>query len=229
MSRDSLTAVFAIYDGMTQLDFTGPYEVLARLPGLEAVVASVEGGTVRSEHGLAFAGTVRLSDIESCDLLCTPGGPGQTAMMRNAQFLAELKRLGEGARWLTSVCSGSLLLGAAGLIRGRRAACHWASRELLRVFGAEPVAERVVRDGNLITGGGVTAGIDFALTVAAEIAGRPAAEAIQLMIEYAPAPPFDAGDPRTAPPEVLEAVMARVAEWLPARRATAEAVATSAE
>jgi len=224
MSRDAMTAVFAIYDGMTQLDFTGPHEVLARVPGLEAVAASVEGGTVRSENGLAFAGTARLADIAACDLLCVPGGPGQTAAMRDAAFLAELRRLGEGARWVTSVCSGSLLLGAAGLIRGRRAASHWATRDLLRVFGAEPVAERVVRDGNLVTGGGVTAGIDFALTVAAEIAGRPTAEAIQLMLEYAPAPPFDAGDPRTAPPEVLEAVSGRVAQWLPVRRAAAEAV-----
>jgi cyclohexyl-isocyanide hydratase len=222
MSRDSMTAVFAIYDGVTPLDFTGPHEVLARVPGLEAITASFAGGTVRSENGLLFAGTRRLEDIARCDLLCVPGGPGQTAMMGDVDCLAELKRLGEGARWVTSVCSGSLLLGAAGLIRGKRAASHWATRELLRLFGAEPVAERVVRDGNLITGGGVTAGIDFALTVAAEIAGRPAAEAIQLMIEYAPAPPFDAGDPRTAPPEVLEAVMAQVAEWLPARRAAVE-------
>ena len=228
MSRDSmtaLTAVFAIFDGMTQLDFTGPHEVLARVPSLEVITASGEGGAVRSENGLVFAGTVRLADVARCDLLCVPGGPGQTAAMKDTAFLTELKRLGEGARWVTSVCSGSLLLGAAGLIRGKRAACHWASRDLLRVFGAEPVAERVVRDANLITGGGVTAGIDFALVIAAEIAGRRAAEAIQLMLEYAPAPPFDAGDPRTAPPEVLEAVMGRVAEWLPARRAAAEAVA----
>lgn len=225
MDRDILTAVFAVYPGMTQLDFTGPYEVLARVPGLKVLVASVEGGGVRSEHGLVFAETERLSDIARCDLICVPGGPGQTAMMGDRVYLAELKRLGAGARWATSVCSGSLLLGAAGLIRGKRAASHWASRELLRVFGAEPVAERVVRDGNLITGGGVTAGVDFALVVAEEIAGREAAEAIQLMIEYAPAPPFDAGDPGTAPPEVLEAVLAQVGRWLPARRAAAEQAA----
>jgi putative intracellular protease/amidase len=224
MSRDSLTAVFAIYDGVTQLDFTGPHEVLARVPGLEVITATGEGGAVRSENGLTFAGTVRLADIARCDLLCVPGGPGQTAAMEDIAFLAELKRLGEGARWVTSVCSGSLLLGAAGLIQGKRAASHWATRDLLRIFGAEPVAERVVCDGNLITGGGVTAGIDFALTAAAEIAGRQTAEAIQLMLEYAPAPPFDAGDPHTAPPEVLEAVMGQVAAWLPARRAAAEAI-----
>jgi putative intracellular protease/amidase len=225
MRPDPMTAVFAIYPALTQLDFTGPHEVLARVPGLSVITASAEGGSVRSENGLVFAQTARLADIDRCDLLCVPGGPGQTAAMQDLAFLAELKRLGEGARWVTSVCSGSLLLGAAGLIRGRRAASHWASRELLTRFGATPVAERVVRDGNLITGGGVTAGIDFALVVAAEIAGRPAAQAIQLMLEYAPAPPFDSGDPGTAPPEVLQAVMAKVAEWLPARRAAVEKAA----
>jgi putative intracellular protease/amidase len=224
MSRDTLTAVFAVFPGMTQLDFTGPHEVLARVPGLKAVVASSAGGDVRSENGLVFAETTRLSDVPHCDLVCVPGGPGQTAAMQDAAFLAELKRLGEAARWVTSVCSGSLLLGAAGLIKGKRAACHWAYRDLLPIFGAEPVAERVVRDGNLITGGGVTAGIDFALVVVEEIAGRQTAEAIQLMLEYAPAPPFQSGDPRTAPPEVLETVLAKVAEWLPARRRAAEAV-----
>jgi putative intracellular protease/amidase len=224
MSRDTLTAVFAIYPGLTQLDFTGPHEVLARVPGLSAVVASAAGGPVRSENGLVFAETARLADIDRCDLICVPGGPDQTAAMQDPAFLAELKRLGEGARWLTSVCTGSLLLGAAGLIRGKRAACHWAYRDLLKIFGAEPVAERVVRDGNLITGGGVTAGVDFALVVAEEIAGRRTAEAIQLMLEYAPAPPFNAGDPETAPPEVLETVQARLAELIPARRKAAEAL-----
>lgn len=225
MPREPLIAVFALCPGLTQLDFTGPHEVLARVPGVRVVTASVEGGPVTSENGLVFAGTERLADIAACDLLCVPGGPGTTAAMGDRAFLAELKRLGAGARWLTSVCSGSLLLGAAGLIRGKRAACHWAFRDLLRRFGAEPVAERVVRDGNLLTGGGVTAGIDFALTVAAEIAGPEAAQAIQLMLEYDPAPPFDAGDPRTAPPEVLEAVLAQVGQWLPARRAAAEQAA----
>jgi transcriptional regulator GlxA family with amidase domain len=224
MQRTPLTAVFALYPNLTQLDFTGPHEVLARVPGVRIVLASAAGGPVVSENGLVFAGTERLADVPACDLLCVPGGPGLTAAMGDRAFLAELKRLGEGARWLTSVCTGSLLLGAAGLIKGRRAACHWASRDLLRIFGAEPVAERVVRDGPLITGGGVTAGIDFALAIAAEIAGLEAAQAIQLMIEYAPAPPFEAGDPESAPPEVLEQVLAQVAQWMPARRRAAEAV-----
>lgn len=221
-------AVFVLYPGLTQLDFTGPYEVLCRMAGVETIVASAGGGSVRSEHGLVFAETTRLADIVRCDLICVPGGPGQTAAMGDDALLAELKRLGEGARWVTSVCSGSLLLGAAGLIAGRRAACHWAYRDLLRVFGAEPAAERVVRDANLITGGGVTAGIDFALTVAAEIAGAATAQAIQLMLEYAPAPPFDAGSPETAPPEVVAVVRARVAAGLGSRLAAAQAAAEAA-
>jgi putative intracellular protease/amidase len=224
MSRDTLTAVFAIYPDLTQLDFTGPHEVLARVSGVKAIVASAAGGAVRSENGLVFADTTPLRDIPACDLICVPGGPGQTEAMQDTEFLAELKRLGEGARWVTSVCTGSLLLGAAGLIRGRRVGCHWAYRELVPIFGATPVAERVVRDGNLITGGGVTAGIDFAFVVAEEIGGRSAAEAIQLGLEYAPAPPFTSGDPETAPPEVLEAVLKRFAQWMPARRAAAEAL-----
>jgi putative intracellular protease/amidase len=227
MSPEPVLAVFAIYPGLTQLDFTGPHEVLARVPGVTAVVASAAGGSVRSENGLVFAETTRLADIPACDLLCVPGGPGVMAAIQDGAYLGELARLGGSARWVTSVCTGSLLLGAAGLLKGRRAACHWASRELLTRFGAEPVAQRVVRDGDRITGGGVTAGIDFALTVAAELAGRPAAEAIQLMIEYDPAPPFAAGTPETAPPEVLAAVMAQVAEWMPKRRAAVEAMTSA--
>ncbi len=198
--------VQAIYPGVTQLDFTGPYEVLHRLPGAVVTIASATGGELRSEAGLTFAGLAKLSDIESCDLICVPGGPGQTQAMQDPSFLDEVRRLGLTAKYVTSVCTGSLILAAAGLITGKRAACHWAYRDLLEMFGAIPVAERVVRDGNVITGGGVTAGIDFALTVAAEVAGPAQAQAIQLMIEYNPAPPFNAGSPETAPAEVVAAV-----------------------
>lgn len=225
MSTQEIIAVFAIYPGLTQLDFTGPHEVLARVPGVRAIVASADGGSVRSENGLVFGETVRLADVERCDLICVPGGPGQTSAMQDAEYLAQLKRLGEGARWVTSVCSGSLLLGAAGLIKGKRAGCHWAYRDLLPIFGAVPVAERVVRDGDLITGGGVTAGVDFALVVAEELAGTTAAQAIQLMLEYAPAPPFNAGEPQTAPKEVLDLVEARLEAFLPQRRRAAELLA----
>ncbi len=217
-----LMIVFPLYAGMTQLDFTGPYEVLARLPGARAIAASVKGGLLESEHGLTFV-TERLSDIERCDMICVPGGPGQTtAALGDPAFMAEVRRLGATATWLTSVCSGSLILGAAGLIQGRRAACHWAWLDLLPLFGATPVNERVVRDGNLITGGGVTAGVDFALTVAAEIAGPETAQAIQLMLQYAPEPPFDAGTPESAPADVLARVKAQIARDFPRRKAAAE-------
>jgi len=217
--------VEAIYPGMTQLDFTGPHTIFSRLPNVVTVVASQHGGIVKSEGDLTFAGTTQLADVARCDLLFTPGGMTATEVINDLAFMAEITRLGSGARYLTSVCTGSLILGAAGFLRGRRAACHWAWRDMLRLFGAEPDEARVVRDGDVITGGGVTAGIDFALTVAAELAGAPFAQALQLNIEYAPAPPFDAGRPETAPAEVLAAVQAKLATFLPARWAGAEAAA----
>lgn len=216
--------VFAIYPGMTHLDFTGPHQFLSRTPNSETVVASAAGGAVAAD-GLTFADTARLADISACDLICVPGGIVATRVAQDPVFVGELKRLAAGAKYITSVCTGSLILGAAGLLKGKRAACHWAWRDLLPLFGAIPDEGRVVRDGNIITGGGVTAGIDFALTVLAEIAGDTVAQAIQLGLEYAPAPPFDAGRPETAPREVLaryNAAMAKVAEQ---RRAEAMAAA----
>lgn len=210
--------VFILYPGLTQLDFTGPYEVLGRAPGVECVLASKSGGLLETELGLAFADLDKLSEIESCDMVMVPGGPGQTEAMLDPEFMAQVKRLGEGARYVTSVCTGSLILGAAGLLKGRRAGSHWAYRDMLAAFGAIPDDARVVRDGDTITGGGVTAGIDIALTIAAEIAGDAAAKTIQLMIEYAPAPPFDAGCPETAPAEIVAAVRQRFAAFAEARR-----------
>ena len=209
--------VFILYPRLTQLDFTGPYEVLSRVPGAEVVVASKEGGALSSETGLSFANLAKLSDIESCDLICIPGGPGQTEAMMDQAFMAQVKRLGAGARYITAVCTGSLILAAAGLITGKRAGSHWAYRNLLETFGAIPDPARVVRDGNVITGGGVTAGIDIALTIAAEIAGEEAAKTIQLMIEYAPAPPFDCGRPETADKQIVDNVMERFAGFAQAR------------
>jgi transcriptional regulator GlxA family with amidase domain len=209
-----LHIVFALYPGITQLDFTGPYEVFCRLPGARVSVASLDGGALRTEHGLTFSGMERLADVRDCTLLCVPGGVDQSAAMTEA-FLAELRRLAAQATYITSVCNGSLLLGAAGLLRGKRSACHWAVRPLLAKYGALPDPGRVVHDGNIITGGGVTAGIDFALTVAAEIAGPTVAQTIQLLLEYAPAPPFNAGRPETAAPEVLRAF----GEWTAALEA----------
>ena len=208
--------VFAIYDSMTHLDFTGPHQFMCRIPQSETLVASIDGGTVEAE-GLHFANTVPLRDIDVCDLICVPGGRA-LALIENADFLAQLRRLAGTARYITSVCTGSLLLGAAGLLKGKRAACHWAWRDLLIEFGAVPVAERVVRDGNLITGGGVTAGIDFALTVIAEVAGPEVAQRLQLGFEYDPQPPFDSGSPQTAPTEVLRTYLDGMSEGAIARR-----------
>jgi transcriptional regulator GlxA family with amidase domain len=222
---DPFRIVFVLYPHLTQLDFTGPYEVLARLPGVEATVASKEGGALESETGLVFANLSRLADIPGCDMIMVPGGPGQTEAMLDPAFMAEVKRLAEGAHYVTSVCTGSLILGAAGLLKGKRAGTHWAYRDFLAAFGAVPDDARVVRDGNLITGGGVTAGIDIALTIAAEIAGEDVAKMIQLSIEYAPAPPFDAGRPDTAPAEIVAAVRKRFAAYAEARRKAVEQLA----
>ena len=151
-----------------------------------------------------------MTEVESCDLLFVPGGMAATDVIHDEAFMREFRRLAEGADYLTSVCTGSLVLGAAGLLKGKRAACHWAWRHMLPLFGAVVDESRVARDGNVITGGGVTAGIDFALVVAAEIGGETLAQALQLGVEYAPDPPFNAGRPETAPPEVLALVKARL-------------------
>ena len=172
--------VEAIYPGMTQLDFTGPHTVFSRVPNTETIVASEPGGAITSDGGLTFAGTRRMAEIDRCDLLFFPGGFAATEVINDAAFMAEASRLAKGAKYLTSVCTGSIVLAATGLLRGRRAACHWAWREMLALFGAIPDPARVVRDGDIITGGGVTAGIDFALTVAAELAGERFAQVLQL-------------------------------------------------
>lgn len=202
MSDQPFHIVFAVYPGMTHLDFTGPHQFLSRAPGSRTTVASFAGGAVPAD-GLVFAETARLADIPACDLICVPGGIAATEVALDDGFVGEVRRLAGTARYVTSVCTGSLILGAAGLLRGKRAACHWAWRDMLPLFGAIPDEARVVRDGNTITGGGVTAGIDFALTVLAEISGEQVAQSIQLGLEYAPAPPFNSGRPELAPPEIL--------------------------
>lgn len=202
--------VFALFPRVTQLDFTGPAEVFARLPGASVTLASVHGGELETDSGITFARLKRLGDISKCTLLCVPGGFGTIAAMEDADFLDALRRLAGTAQYVTSVCTGSLLLGAAGLLRGKRAACHWAWRELLGTFGALPDPARVVRDGNLFSGGGVTAGIDMALTVMAEIAGADFAQTVQLGLEYAPEPPFASGRPETAPARIVAAARRRM-------------------
>jgi cyclohexyl-isocyanide hydratase len=215
--------VFPVFPGVTQLDFTGPYQVLVRTPGTELIVASVGGATVGSA-GLTFSNLARLEEVERCDVICVPGG-NVTEAMQNDVLVANIRRLALGARYITSVCTGSLILGAAGLLQGKRSACHWAYRDLLPIFGAIPDAARVVRDGNFISGGGVTAGIDFALTLAAELTDERTAQAVQLALEYAPSPPFEAGRPDLAPPDVLVQVQERYASALTLQRAVAEQIA----
>lgn len=224
MTDQPFCIVFALFPGMTQLDFTGPHQFLSRMPGSQTLVASRDGGEVPAE-GLVFGSTLRLADIERCDLLCVPGGVAATEVALDQVFVEQVARLGHSARYITSVCTGSLILGAAGLLVGKRAACHWAWRHLLPLFGATPDAGRVVRDGHVITGGGVTAGIDFALTVLAEIGGVALAQSLQLGLEYAPAPPFSAGSPEDAPPEILAAYRQRMAAILPIRETEAREAA----
>jgi transcriptional regulator GlxA family with amidase domain len=221
--------VFPLYPDVTQLDFTGPYEVFLHLPGAQCILASVAGGTLETPGGMTFAGLRRLEEVDSCALLCVPGGFGTVQALEDRQYLAALRRLGASARYVTSVCTGSLLLAAAGLLKGKRAASHWAWRDSLAAFGAIPDPARVVREGNIFTGGGVTAGIDMALTVLAEVAGVDYAQTVQLGIEYAPMPPFDSGRPESARPQIVAAARRRsdavAAEREAAVRRAAAAVA----
>jgi cyclohexyl-isocyanide hydratase len=217
--------VFALYPNLTQLDFTGPLAVLSRLPGARIVLAASTAGELAADCGLVFANIRPIAEVSECALLCVPGGFGCSAALGDPVYLAALRRLAAGASYVTSVCTGSLLLGAAGLLNGRRAACHWAFRELLPLFGAIPDDRRVVRDGNVFTGGGVTAGIDLALHVMAEIAGNDHAQAVQLGMEYAPEPPFAAGRPETAPAAVVAAVRQRFERVWPERLAASQRAA----
>jgi cyclohexyl-isocyanide hydratase len=225
---DPFRIVFILYPKLTQLDFTGPYEVLARMPGAENIIASKEGGELVTEMGLTFSGLRKLSDIDRADMIMIPGGPGQTAAMLDPDFMAEVKRLAASAEYITSVCTGSLILAAAGLLNGKRAGSHWAYRDLLERFGAIPDDARVVRDGKCITGGGVTAGIDIALNIVAGLRGEEVAKMIQLAIEYAPAPPFNSGRPETAEPKTVEAVKQLFAGFAAARSKAIDEVTSRA-
>ncbi|TWT15812.1 DJ-1/PfpI family protein [Reyranella sp. CPCC 100927] len=207
---------FLLFPDITQLDMTGPYEVLTKLPGAEVHLIWKTRDAVRANGGMQILPTTTYAECPQLDLVCVPGGAGMNPLLEDEETLAFLRRQAAGAQYVTSVCTGSLVLGAAGLLKGKRAATHWMSMDMLKAFGATPVHERVVVDGNTITGGGVTAGIDFGLTIAAQIAGPDVAKAIQLGIEYDPHPPFDAGSPRTAgaalTEQVTQAATARQAE-----------------
>ena len=190
---------FLVFPKVQQLDITGPYEVFASWPGARVRLVWRTLDPVKTVTGLSLAPDTDLTDCPQLDVLCVPGGAGINTLLTDQEAIAFLRRQAERVRFVTSVCTGALLLGVAGLLKGKRATTHWASHHLLERLGAVPVQERVVRDGKLMTGGGVAAGVDFALALLAELAGSETAEAIQLNLEYAPAPPFNAGSPETAP------------------------------
>jgi len=217
-----------VFPNVQQLDLTGPFEVFASIPGATVRLVWKTRDPLTSSTGLRLTPDLTFAECPQLDVLCVPGGAGVNALLEDAETLAFLRRQAAGARYVTSVCTGALVLGAAGLLRGKRASTHWASHDLLGALGAVPVRARVVRDGNVLSGGGVTAGIDFALTLAAELAGQAEAEAIQLQLEYAPEPPFAAGTPETAPPSVLERVRTRGAALRREREALVARVAARA-
>ena len=197
-----------VFPRVQQLDLAGPYEVFASWPQARVHLVAKSRESVASSTGLMLTPTATFADCPQLDVVCVPGGAGVNALMATKRRCLSSAPSAAGARFVTSVCTGALVLGAAGLLKGKRATTHWASLDLLAAFGADPIEARVVRDGALLTGGGVTAGIDFALTLVAELAGRDVAEAIQLNLEYAPAPPFAAGSPQSARPEIVARVRA---------------------
>lgn len=198
---------FVIFPDLTQLDFTGPQQVLARLPESAMHIVAKSAAPVPSDSGLGLVPTHTFADCPRLDLICIPGGRGGVVRaMGDAETIEFVRRQSQTAKYVTSVCTGAFILGVAGLLRGRRATTHWAYAELLPLVGAIHESARIVKDGNVITAGGVTAGIDFGLSVAADIAGEAVAQAIQLSLEYNPEPPFDAGHPDRAPAAVKDAV-----------------------
>jgi cyclohexyl-isocyanide hydratase len=203
------TVGMVLFPRLTQLDATGPYEVLSRLPDTRVHLVAARPGPIASDSGLVLVPDGTFAEAPIFDILCVPGGNGVTDVLEDEELLDFLRRQGAQARYVTGVCTGGLLLGAAGLLRGYRATTHWLSLDLLPLLGAEPVAERVVIDRNRITCGGVTAGIDIGLTVAAVLRGETVAKEIQLMMEYDPVPPFSCGSPRSADSAIVQSVTAK--------------------
>lgn len=225
---EPLHIAFLLFPDVTQLDLTGPAQVLSRLGNVKLDLVAKSRDPVPTDAQFALLPTATFADVQRTDILCVPGGFGTVAAMEDAETLEWLRQVAAEAQWVTSVCTGSLLLAAAGLLTGYRAACHWASLDQLAWFGAEPVAERVVFDRNRVTGGGVTAGIDFALALTAAIRGEDHARFVQLSLEYDPAPPFDSGSPERADAAALERYHAMAVKFAPGRaekiRAIAEAL-----
>ena len=214
-----------LFEGLDQIDLTGPFEVLSRIPNSTYRIYGKTADPVRDIKGLRLTPDAALSDAPQLDVLHVPGGFGQEALMEDTVVLDWIRQQAAGARTIFSVCTGALICGAAGLLKGRRATTHWASFHLLPLFGAIPVNERVVVDGNWIFAAGVTSGIDGALRLAAELRGDDVAQAIQLYMEYAPEPPFDSGTPKTAPDAILQGARKSVAAITAQREATARRAA----
>ena len=213
-----------IFPRLTQLDMTGPYEVLARLPDTKVELLARTLTPVTTDRGMQIVPTTTYADCPPLDVVMVPGGPGQQDLMEDEEALSFLCKQAAGAKFVTSVCTGSLVLGAAGLLKGKRATCHWAAIDHLKLLGAIPVSEKVVIDGNVVTGAGVTSGIDFVLALAAILENEQVAREIQLQIEYDPAPPFDSGSPKSAAREIVEKLIARGAQLYEARKALAARV-----
>lgn len=206
---DPISVGLLLFPRLTQLDLTGPFEVFSRTPGVTVHLIWKSLDPVTSDSGMSITPTATFANVPPLDIICVPGGPGVAELMEDDETLAFLRQCADNADYVTSVCTGSLVLGAAGLLTGKRATCHWMSRDLLPHFGAEAVDARIVRDGNTITGGGVTAGIDFALSIVEALRGRAVAEETQLAIEYDPEPPFQSGSPRSANPALVADVRQR--------------------
>jgi cyclohexyl-isocyanide hydratase len=214
-----------LFEGLDQIDLTGPFEVLARIPNSTYRLYGKTTQSVRDHRGLVLMPDATLADAPQLDVLHVPGGFGQEGVMEDEDVLGWIRRQAAGARCVFSVCTGALICGAAGLLNGRRATTHWASFHLLPFFGAIPVNERVVIDGNFVFAGGVTAGIDGALRVAADLRGDEVAQSIQLYMQYAPEPPFNSGTPETAPPAIHAGARAAVQAMTEQREVTARRVA----
>ncbi len=227
MSHSACTSIgLLLFPDLTQLDLTGPYEVFSRAPNTKVHLIWKNLNPVVSDRGMAILPTTTFNTCPKLDVICVPGGPGQINLMEDEDVLSFIRHKSTEAGLVTSVCTGSLVLGAAGLLKGYKATTHWASLDQLALLGAEPVNERVVRDRNRITGAGVTSGIDFALNVVAEIYGSDVVQNIQLNLEYDPAPPFNCGSPRTASAVQLKKAQDQVASFIEKRRlATVKAAA----
>lgn len=225
-TRDGKTRIgMLVFPMVTSLDVLGPFEVLARAPDCHAELVWKNREPVRGDTGLVITPDRGFDDAPQYDVIVVPGGPGQTPLMEDDEVIDFLRRQGAGAELVTSVCTGSLLLAAAGLLDGHKATCHWMSIDQLALFGVQAVPERVVVDGNRITGAGVTSGLDFAFTVLATLRGEEPARALQLMMEYDPAPPFQSGHPRVAAAELVEKVRTSSREMLQRRMEVSKRVA----